>query len=109
MVGWGMRSCVRGANEERVYSYKALTFNSISGLELSSPMVGYVTAEEFHVISWSVSSNENFGNRTARTSSTTNEQSISSKLVETDFIQRWTRTHLYLGELEPARHNKAKA
>ena len=44
-----------------------MTFSSISGLVLCSPMVGYMTAEEFHMIGSSVSSKEKLVSRTDRT------------------------------------------
>ena len=51
--------------------YKALTFSNISAFVLSSPIVGYMTAEEFHVISWSVNSKVKLDSRIARTTSDT--------------------------------------
>ena len=66
-----LRSKSRAANLSRRAHYRALTFSSISDFMLSSPIVGYMTAAEFHVISLSVSSKEKRDSRVARTISAT--------------------------------------
>ena len=48
---------------------RALTLSCISGLSLSRPMVGNVTAPKFHVISFSVNLNSKDERRTDRTTS----------------------------------------
>ena len=50
-------------------SHNALTLRSISGFVLSSPIVGYMTAAEFHTIRSSVNSKEKLVSSIARTTS----------------------------------------
>ena len=62
--------CQEPAHYDVLYSL-ALTFSNISAFVLSSPIVGYITGEEFHVISWSVNSKVKLDKMMARTISGT--------------------------------------
>ena len=80
------------------YVLRVFTLSSSSGLVLSSPMVGNMTAAEFHAMGLLVSSNAKAGRTTASTTSKVQPRQSAGHGA----ICAQTRTHLELREFESA-------
>ena len=76
----------RGAKIRKMKAnHKRVSLSSISGFGLS-PMVGYVTAEEFHTMGWSVSSNLKPATSTDTTTSASAGQSHANNQLMDDVL-----------------------